>query len=205
MGLPDPFPWPSLTIIRERYISHYSCHICSNANFHQVIHLERPLRCSNWCCFCCLQQIEVQSPPGTVVGYVKQVRIIFESKSFFNICYHAGLQLRLSLVFSEQCWRRHCSQNQRTLLFLSVFWGGIPGTCTASHIAVILPLVPSGVEQWRRSGSWKNKQKMVGPCKRIFHWCWQLWDNLLVVIPILTKYSLPIHQFQWILMLKWKL
>ena len=38
----------------------------------EVIHLERPLRCSAWCCFCCLQEIEVQSPPGTVVGYVKQ-------------------------------------------------------------------------------------------------------------------------------------
>ena len=38
----------------------------------QVIHIERPLRCQNWCCFCCLQEVEVQSPPGTVVGYIKQ-------------------------------------------------------------------------------------------------------------------------------------
>ena len=38
----------------------------------QVIHIERPLRCQAWCCFCCLQKIEVQSPPGTVVGYVRQ-------------------------------------------------------------------------------------------------------------------------------------
>jgi hypothetical protein len=38
----------------------------------EVIHIERPLRCQSLCCFCCLQQIEVQSPPGTVVGYVKQ-------------------------------------------------------------------------------------------------------------------------------------
>ena len=37
-----------------------------------MIHIERPLRCSNWCCFCCLQKIEVQSPPGNVVGYVEQ-------------------------------------------------------------------------------------------------------------------------------------
>ena len=39
----------------------------------EVIHIERPLRCSCWCCFCCLQTMEVQSPPGTVVGYVEQV------------------------------------------------------------------------------------------------------------------------------------
>ena len=38
----------------------------------EVIHLERPYRCSAWCCFCCLQELEVQAPPGQVVGYVKQ-------------------------------------------------------------------------------------------------------------------------------------
>ena len=38
----------------------------------QVIHIERPLRCQGWCCFCCLQTVEVQSPPGSVVGYIKQ-------------------------------------------------------------------------------------------------------------------------------------
>ena len=42
-------------------------------NQKEVIHLERPLRCSAWCCFCCLQTMEVQSPPGTVIGYVEQV------------------------------------------------------------------------------------------------------------------------------------
>lgn len=38
----------------------------------EVIHLNRPLRCSS--CFypCCLQEIEVSSPPGTVVGTVCQ-------------------------------------------------------------------------------------------------------------------------------------
>jgi len=38
----------------------------------EVIHLERPLRCMAWCCFCCLQEMEVQSPPGTTIGYIKQ-------------------------------------------------------------------------------------------------------------------------------------
>ena len=38
----------------------------------EVIHLSRPLRCQCCCCPCCLQEIEVQSPPGTVVGYVEQ-------------------------------------------------------------------------------------------------------------------------------------
>ncbi|XP_065413997.1 phospholipid scramblase 1 isoform X1 [Chrysemys picta bellii] len=38
----------------------------------EVITLQRPLRCSSCCCPCCLQELEVQSPPGTPVGYIKQ-------------------------------------------------------------------------------------------------------------------------------------
>ena len=52
----------------------FSMSIMDN-NQKEVIHIERPLRCSAWCCFCCLQHIEVQSPPGTVVGYIDQVRL----------------------------------------------------------------------------------------------------------------------------------
>ncbi|NXX25364.1 PLS1 scramblase, partial [Nicator chloris] len=39
---------------------------------HEVITLHRPLRCSTCCCPCCLQELEVQAPPGTTVGYVVQ-------------------------------------------------------------------------------------------------------------------------------------
>ena len=46
--------------------------IVDNSN-REVIHLQRPLRCSSALCgFCCLQQVQVESPPGTVIGYVKQ-------------------------------------------------------------------------------------------------------------------------------------
>ncbi|KAG0412713.1 hypothetical protein HPB47_010158 [Ixodes persulcatus] len=38
----------------------------------EVIRLFRPLRCSSGLCFCCLQDMSVQAPPGNVVGYVKQ-------------------------------------------------------------------------------------------------------------------------------------
>ena len=41
-------------------------------NNQEVIHLNRPLRCA-LCCFpCCLQELEVTSPPGTPIGYVIQ-------------------------------------------------------------------------------------------------------------------------------------
>ncbi|XP_017744801.1 PREDICTED: phospholipid scramblase 2 isoform X2 [Rhinopithecus bieti] len=38
----------------------------------EVITLERPLRCNCCCCPCCLQEIEIQAPPGVPVGYVTQ-------------------------------------------------------------------------------------------------------------------------------------
>lgn len=38
----------------------------------EVIHLYRPLACSSCCFPCCLQSIEVSSPPGHVVGRIEQ-------------------------------------------------------------------------------------------------------------------------------------
>ncbi|CAH1380547.1 unnamed protein product, partial [Tenebrio molitor] len=38
----------------------------------EVIHLYRPLACDNCCFPCCLQRMEVSSPPGTLVGTVEQ-------------------------------------------------------------------------------------------------------------------------------------
>jgi len=38
----------------------------------EVIHLVRPLRCTGCCFPCCLQEIEVSSPPGTPIGYIAQ-------------------------------------------------------------------------------------------------------------------------------------
>lgn len=41
-------------------------------NQREVIHLNRPLRCDSCWCPCFLQRVEVESPPGTIVGYVAQ-------------------------------------------------------------------------------------------------------------------------------------
>ncbi|XP_063076513.1 phospholipid scramblase 1-like [Engraulis encrasicolus] len=37
-----------------------------------VMSVARPLRCNSCCCPCCLQEVEVQSPRGNPIGYVKQ-------------------------------------------------------------------------------------------------------------------------------------
>ncbi|XP_036452634.1 phospholipid scramblase 2-like [Colossoma macropomum] len=38
----------------------------------EVLTLTRPLKCSSCCFPCCLQELEVQAPPGSPVGYVMQ-------------------------------------------------------------------------------------------------------------------------------------
>ncbi|KAF7643245.1 hypothetical protein LDENG_00242860 [Lucifuga dentata] len=38
----------------------------------EILTLTRPLRCGSCCFPCCLQELEVQSPPGNPIGYVKQ-------------------------------------------------------------------------------------------------------------------------------------
>ncbi|KAG7497062.1 phospholipid scramblase 2-like [Solea senegalensis] len=38
----------------------------------EVIRLIRPFRCVSCWCPCCLQEMEVQAPPGTTIGFVKQ-------------------------------------------------------------------------------------------------------------------------------------
>lgn len=46
----------------------------------EVIHLNRPLACTSCCFPCCLQSLEVSSPPGTVVGSIKQEWSIIKPK-----------------------------------------------------------------------------------------------------------------------------
>ncbi|KAG1683173.1 Phospholipid scramblase 2 [Nymphon striatum] len=49
----------------------FDMQILDNAG-REVIHMYRPLRCSTCWFFCCLQKMEVQSPPGQTIGYVVQ-------------------------------------------------------------------------------------------------------------------------------------
>ncbi|XP_041355742.1 phospholipid scramblase 2-like isoform X2 [Gigantopelta aegis] len=63
---------------------------------HEIIHLQRRLRCS-MCCFpCCLQKMTVESPPGKVIGYVKQTwttchpRFLVQDSSKKTLLYITG-------------------------------------------------------------------------------------------------------------------
>jgi len=39
----------------------------------EVMHLNRPYRCQSCCFPCCLQTLEISSPPGQTIGYVNQL------------------------------------------------------------------------------------------------------------------------------------
>lgn len=41
-------------------------------NQQEVLHFNRPLACDSCCFPCCLQELEVSSPPGTIIGVVRQ-------------------------------------------------------------------------------------------------------------------------------------
>ena len=69
-----------------------------------MIHIERPLRCQNWCCFCCLQHVEVQSPPGTVIGSIKQdISFIYPWFSVENASGEVVLKIKGPLCTCKWC------------------------------------------------------------------------------------------------------
>ncbi|MBN3326795.1 PLS1 scramblase, partial [Atractosteus spatula] len=49
----------------------FTIHVLDNFG-QEVITVTRPLNCDRCCCPCCLQELEIQSPPGNTVGYVIQ-------------------------------------------------------------------------------------------------------------------------------------
>lgn len=49
----------------------FQINICDGQG-QEVINLDRPLRCQSCCFPCCLQEMEVTSPPGTLIGSVEQ-------------------------------------------------------------------------------------------------------------------------------------
>ncbi|KAG8186680.1 hypothetical protein JTE90_014754 [Oedothorax gibbosus] len=57
----------------------FSMRIEDNAG-REVINLLRECRCQGCCCPCCLQEIEIYSPPGTLVGRVAEEWSIFNPK-----------------------------------------------------------------------------------------------------------------------------
>jgi len=68
----------------------FDINITDNAGM-EVIHLTRPFRCQTCCFGCCLQELEVSSPPGFVIGTVEQRWAICERR--FVIKDEAGSEI----------------------------------------------------------------------------------------------------------------
>ena len=72
----------------------------------EVIHLNRPLRC-NSCLFpCCLQEIEISSPPGQVIGTVVQDWSLCTPQFSVKVCKPWDWYCRLGLAFlgNDRSW-----------------------------------------------------------------------------------------------------
>ena len=52
----------------------------------EVIHLQRPLRCQDCCFPCCLQEMEVSSPQGNIIGTITQEWSIFHPRLLIKDC-----------------------------------------------------------------------------------------------------------------------
>ncbi|KAJ0022471.1 hypothetical protein NQD34_009961, partial [Periophthalmus magnuspinnatus] len=49
----------------------FTIHIHDNFG-REILTVTRPIKCASCCCPCCLQEVEIQSPPGFPIGYVEQ-------------------------------------------------------------------------------------------------------------------------------------
>ncbi|VEN38089.1 unnamed protein product, partial [Callosobruchus maculatus] len=81
---------------------------------HEVIHLERPIACDWCCCPCCLQSMDVSSPPGNLIGTIEQEWSIVYPE--FVIKNPAGaIALRIKGPF----WTSSCSGEDMNFKILS--------------------------------------------------------------------------------------
>ena len=77
--------------------------ILTDESDQEVIHFNRPLRCGSCCYPCCLQEIEIQSPAGIVVGSMEQKWSIFIPK--FYVKDAAG---QVAFYIEGPCWTASC-------------------------------------------------------------------------------------------------
>ncbi|KAL1469310.1 hypothetical protein MTO96_005010 [Rhipicephalus appendiculatus] len=60
----------------------------------EVMRLFRPLRGNGCCCFCCLQEMEICAPPGTIIGWLRQdCTVIFPKFSVLDSDKNVVLQI----------------------------------------------------------------------------------------------------------------
>jgi len=98
----------------------------------EVIHLNRPLRCQACCFPCCLQEMEVSSPPGTVIGTIEQQWSILYPR--FVIKDQSGEPV---LRIEGPCWTCSCCGNDVEFEVLSVQTGERVGMISKQWTGIV--------------------------------------------------------------------
>uniref|UniRef100_A0A8C6WUI9 Phospholipid scramblase n=1 Tax=Neogobius melanostomus TaxID=47308 RepID=A0A8C6WUI9_9GOBI len=124
----------------------FNIHIHDNLG-RDVLTVTRPVKCGSCCCPCCLQEVEIQSPPGVPIGYVVQDWHPFFPK--FTIMDAArSAQLKIKGPF---CDCRCCSdvvfqvlsRDEETIVGqISKRWGGFlqEGFTDADNFGISFPM-----------------------------------------------------------------
>ena len=134
----------------------------------EVIHIYRPLRCSGCCFPCCLQTIEISSPPGNVIGSVEEEwYLCYPSYRIKNASGEVVLRIEGPLCKLSMCGDVIFKVNQ------SLFW--INFILIVYHFSMIWNCVGSHIG---RRTDWKNFKTMDRFCPRNFYRCWFLWNNI---------------------------
>jgi Scramblase len=132
-----------------------------------AIALNRPLRCGSCCFPCCLQELEVSAPPGTVVGTVKQNWSCFPSFDIKDVTGTTVLKLK-GPFFTVSC----CCKDVVFKVKLNIFLIDVVIYARNMRFSKIFS---APFDDWRRN--WKNFEEMVGLLEGGVHGCRQFWNR----------------------------
>ncbi|KAK7882720.1 hypothetical protein WMY93_028894 [Mugilogobius chulae] len=123
----------------------FDIHIHDNFG-HEILTITRPVRCGSCCFPCCLQEVEIQSPPGFPIGYVVQTWHPFLPKfEVLDVTRRAQLKIKGPFCDCKCCSDvvfEILSVDERDLVGqISKQWGGflLEGFTDADNFGISFP------------------------------------------------------------------
>ncbi|XP_034290702.1 phospholipid scramblase 1-like [Pantherophis guttatus] len=104
--------------------------VISNHVGQQVIHLVRPFRCDGCCCPCCLQELEIQAPPGLPIGFIQQVwhpllpKFVIQNEAHKDVLKIVGPCIT-SACFGDVVFEVLALDEKTSVGRISKKWGGV--------------------------------------------------------------------------------
>ncbi|XP_064476116.1 phospholipid scramblase 1-like [Ornithodoros turicata] len=113
----------------------------------EVMRMCRPLRCNSWICFCCLQEIRVEAPPGRSIGHIKQdCTVVYPSFSILNAVHQEVLKITGPLCTSscmgDVPFEIYTSDRKQKIGRISKNWSGLvkEAFTNADNYALAFPI-----------------------------------------------------------------